>query len=209
MFRGSQPRTSRPRRFRRWPPASWIVLGCLCGFVTARVAQDRLWPPSARGGSSEIPTLRSVALISGPCEVLQVVTGDTLVVRQSVPNPAAPGRMQVVEARVRLLGIATSENERWATPAAEQTRKLVAADAMRLELDKRRVDRYGDFLAYVYCDGELLNETLVRAGLARLDNYPGDNATVYRRLSRAEADAKRHGRGIWSLPDHAQSMPVR
>jgi micrococcal nuclease len=111
----------------------------------------------------------------------------------------------VREARVRLLGIDTPETvkpnapvEPWGPEATEFTKRLTAEGNVRLELDKRRIDRYGRSLAYVYVGDRLLNEELVRAGLARVSVYPGDSATIERRLRAAEAEARKAERGIWS-----------
>ena len=50
----------------------------------------------------------------------------------------------------------------------------------------------------------MLNEELVRAGLARVRNYAGDAASMARRLHAAEADARDNARGIWS---HREERP--
>jgi endonuclease YncB( thermonuclease family) len=44
----------------------------------------------------------------------------------------------------------------------------------------------------------MLNEELVRAGLAKVKIYPGDSSTIGRRLTQAEKEAKQDARGIWS-----------
>jgi endonuclease YncB( thermonuclease family) len=44
----------------------------------------------------------------------------------------------------------------------------------------------------------MLNEELVRAGLAHVSTYAGDSETMARRLRTAEQEAREIGRGIWS-----------
>jgi micrococcal nuclease len=66
-----------------------------------------------------------------------------------------------------------------------------------LRLDRRRKDRYDRFLAYVYVEDQMLNEELVRAGLARVSVYPGDSPQIAKRLREAEQEAQKANRGIW------------
>ena len=70
-----------------------------------------------------------------------------------------------------------------------------------MRLDRRRIDQYGRYLAYVYVGDAMLNEELVRAGLARVSTYSGDSAPIERRLLRAQDEARQAGRGIWSRED--------
>jgi micrococcal nuclease len=146
---------------------------------------------------------RVVALNSGPAapevlaegihEVGRVVDGDTLLLASG--------------ARVRLQGIDTPETvreghavENWGPQASQFTKDFVecADQRVRLTFSLERKDRYDRFLAFVW-DGEvMLNEELVRAGLAhaRLDyRYSGP---MKRRLATAQNEARRAGRGLWS-----------
>ena len=71
---------------------------------------------------------------------------------------------------------------------------------MRLTFSLERQDRFDRFLAFVWDDDRMLNEELVRAGLAqaRLDyRYSG---LMKQRLAKAQDEARRAGRGIWSKP---------
>ncbi|MEK6709242.1 MAG: thermonuclease family protein [Nitrospinota bacterium] len=142
--------------------------------------------------------LPSPARAEGPGElarILRVIDGDTVV--------TADGR------RVRYLGIDAPEVHHPRRPpgclgaeAAALNRRLVEGRAVRLERDLRDVDRYGRLLRYVHLLDEagrpslFVNGQLVRLGLARALLYRGD---VKERASilAAEAEAKRHQRGIW------------
>jgi micrococcal nuclease len=69
---------------------------------------------------------------------------------------------------------------------------------VRLTFGLERRDRYDRFLAYVWNGATMLNEELIRAGLAeaRLDyRY---SSTMKRRFATAQEEAKRARRGIWS-----------
>ncbi len=177
-------------RMRRRRTRLVLLVAALVVVVAARVGYDWLFRED------------SAPLTAGPCEVVRVVDGDTVIVRQQTKPPDPPS---VHEARVRLLGIDTPETvkpnspvEPWGPEATEFTKRLTAEGNLRLELDKRRIDRYGRSLAYVFVGDKLLNEELVRAGLARVSVYPGDSATMERRLRAAEEEARKAERGIWS-----------
>jgi micrococcal nuclease len=123
--------------------------------------------------------------------VERVVDGDTLVL--------AGGD------RVRLIGADTPETvmpghpvEPWGPEATQLTRDFVAGGEVRLEFDGPRQDKYGRNLAHVWVGDRLLEEELIRAGLATAETgYPYSSA-MKARLLRAQAEAQAAGRGIWS-----------
>jgi micrococcal nuclease len=138
-------------------------------------------------------------LEEGVHEVRRAVDGDTLLLASG--------------ARVRLQGIDTPESvtpdqpvERWGPEASQFTNDFVrqADHRVRLTFSLERKDRHDRFLAFVWNGDVMLNEELVRAGLAnaRLDyRYSG---TMKRRLEKAQNEARRAGRGIWSGSEIAQ-----
>jgi micrococcal nuclease len=137
-------------------------------------------------------------LAEGIHEVERVVDGDTLLLTS--------------DARVRLQGIDAPESvkpesavEAWGPEANQFTKDFVfrANNRVRLSFSLERKDRYDRFLAFVWDGDVMLNEQLVRAGLAkaRLDyRYAG---AMKNRLSRAQDEARKAGRGIWSKPNLA------
>lgn len=126
--------------------------------------------------------------------VTDVVDGDTI-------------HVQTPEGRttVRLKCIDTPETvhprkpvQPYGPEASEFTKKSLTRKWVHLEFDSRdRIDRYGRTLAYVFLgEGTFFNEELVRLGLARTTQYP----CRYRHdVEVAEAEARRAGRGLWSL----------
>jgi micrococcal nuclease len=172
----------RPRRYWREPRALafWLLCGALVVWRSQVVATA---PPG--------PEL----LEEGFHEVRRIVDGDTLVLTSN--------------ARVRLQGINTPETvqefhpvEAWGPEAKTFTTEFVerAGRRLRLTFSLERKDRYDRFLAFVWNGDLMLNEELVRAGLAeaRLDyRYSG---TMKRRLARAQDEARTARRGIWSNP---------
>jgi micrococcal nuclease len=131
------------------------------------------------------------ALPPGAYQVGRVVDGDTLLLSNG--------------ARVRLIGADTPETvkpnhpvEPWGKEATQFTREFVAGGEVRLEFDREEKDKYGRFLAYVWVDDRMLNEELIRAGLARAEPQYRYAAAMKRRFMRAEAEARKAGHGIWS-----------
>ena len=181
------------RRFRRRPRRIWLVAVLIAGLALLRWGHDH-WrgvPPPAH----EPP------LAEGDYTVLRVVDGDTLDV---APQRSSPGTRRR-EIRVRLLGIDCPESvkpdhpvEPWACEAAEFTKQFVSGGVVRLRFDKRRLDRYDRYLAYVFVADKMLNEELVRAGLAWCSPFPGDSESMARRLRVAEQEAVQQARGVQS-----------
>lgn len=123
--------------------------------------------------------------------ISRVVDGDTIIV---APNT-----------RVRLLGIDTPETVRPEHPvepfgpeATAFTRRFLADGTARLTFDRERFDRFGRHLAYVWVDGQLLNEELLRAGLARWEPQFNYAEPMKRRFKAAQREAQDAQRGVWS-----------
>lgn len=109
--------------------------------------------------------------------------------------------------RVRYQAIDTAEMDafsvyerRLANDAKALNSRLVEGKVVRLTFDRQKKDKYGRTLAYVWVgDGykTLVNEELVRAGLARAKTYDSD-PLWYPRLAAIEAEAKARGLGLWA-----------
>lgn len=164
-----------------WQPAPSANPGAQTGSSAASHAQPPSSTPNDSGGADRV-------------FVERVVDGDTLVI--------AGGD------RVRLIGVDTPETHHPTKPAQpfgqeayEFTRRMVEGKRVELQFDSgESVDRYGRTLAYVYVEGQFLNEILLRQGLARaLTNYPF-SSEMKARFRAAEAQAKAAHRGVWSLP---------
>jgi micrococcal nuclease len=173
MKRSLRPYYRQPRGF---------VLAGACALIV-------LWRIIAANTAPAAPE----ALAEGMYEVRRVVDGDTLLLASG--------------ARVRLQGIDTPETvresfavESWGPQASRFTKDFIerANHRVRLTFSLERKDRYDRFLAFVWNGEVMLNEELVRAGLAhaRLDyRYSGPMRT---RLARAQDEARRARRGLWS-----------
>ena len=131
------------------------------------------------------------ALTEGMHRVERVIDGDTLLLASG--------------ARVRVIGVDCPETvkpehpvEPWGPEAAQFTRDFVIAEQVRPQFDRERIDRFGRFLAYAFVGERMLNEELVRAGLARVEHRFHYSQSIERRLDRAEEEARLARRGIWS-----------
>jgi micrococcal nuclease len=153
-----------------------------------------------RAFSAKLPGAPAL-LDEGIHEVARVVDGDTLLLTSG--------------ARVRLQGLNTPETvkpehevEAWGPEASQFTKDFVdkARHRVRLTFGMERKDRYERFLAFVWNGDVMLNEELIRAGLAyaRRDYRYSDE--MKRRFTRAQDEAKRAGRGIWSTPPAEKQM---
>ena len=88
--------------------------------------------------------------------------------------------------------------EPWGPEAAEFTRKFLASGPVRLAFDRERVDQYGRQLAYVWVGERLLNEELLRAGLARWEPNYHYQEPMKQRFRKAQKEAQAAERSIWS-----------
>jgi micrococcal nuclease len=186
------------RSFRRRPRPVPLTIILILAVLAVR-AWHRSDSLERSGNSPEI-------LAEGIYEVARVVDGDTLVITGSEGiQDQAESLRHNQQVRIRLLSIDTPETvkpgapiEPWGQEATQFTRQFVAQGSVRLRFDRRRVDQYNRFLAYVYVNDRMLNEELARAGLAKVKVYPGDSSAIGRRLTQAEKEARQAARGIWS-----------
>lgn len=130
--------------------------------------------------------------------VVRVIDGDTLLIEGGY--------------RVRLLGVDTPETkhpqrpaEPWGSEASDFTRARVEGQQVQLEFDRARHDDYGRWLAYVWIDGVLLNEELIAQGFSRAETGFPFRSDRQRQFRKAEEQARREERGIWSASSTALS----
>lgn len=130
----------------------------------------------------------TAAPTTGPfgVRVLSVTDGDTI--RVLVDGASEP---------LRLIGINAPESgECLAAEATRRLAELVGEDPVRLEADVSDRDDFGRLLRYVYSADVLVNEVLVREGLALARRYQPDT-TRSDQLEAAQAAAEREGVGMW------------
>jgi micrococcal nuclease len=128
-----------------------------------------------------------------PYRVVQVLDGDTIVVRR------AGGAHETI----RLLGVDTPETHHPRKPvqcygpeAAAYTASRLFGQVVRLEDDVERHDIYGRRLAYVYLDGVNFERELLQRGYARLLVIEPNHAHA-RAMLDDELDARARRVGLW------------
>jgi micrococcal nuclease len=172
----------RARPFRRSYRALWMWLAC------ALVVLWRWYAVSQAPAGPEL-------LEEGVHQVRRVVDGDTLLLDSG--------------ARVRLQGLDAPETvaenqpvEAWGPEASRFTKDFVAraGGRVRLTFGLERIDRHDRFLAFAWNGDEMLNEELIRAGLAEARLGYRYSGSMKRRFAAAQDEARRAGRGIWSAP---------
>jgi len=82
--------------------------------------------------------------------------------------------------------------------------KVQNAQKLELEFDVSERDKYGRLLAYVYVDGESLQEMLLAEGLARVAYVYPPNVKYVDRYREIQKEAQKKGIGIWSIEDYAR-----
>jgi endonuclease YncB( thermonuclease family) len=134
-----------------------------------------------KGATTETATTSAV--------VSEVVDGDTI-------------RLSTGE-RVRYIGIDTPETvdphktvQCYGNEASTQNELLVLGKTVILEKDISETDRYGRLLRYVWLDGEMVNEKLVRDGYAIEKAYKPD-IKYQEKFKVAQQEAQQNKRGLW------------
>lgn len=132
----------------------------------------------------------TTADLTDPIGVSRVIDGDTIEIDGNIT--------------VRLIGIDTPEsvhpdesrNTEYGKIASEYTSELLTGKTVQLEYDTEITDTYGRTLAYVYLDGEMVNEMLLQKGLARTMTIPPNTKYADRFLA-AEQEANQNAYGFW------------
>ena len=132
-------------------------------------------------------------------QVTNIVDGDTIDVL-----------INGTQYRVRYILMDTPEmsGEPLAVEATEANRQLVEGKTVLLEKDVSETDRYGRLLRYVYVDGLMVNEELLRRGLATVATYPPDVKYVDR-FRQVQAEAQAAGIGLWAALSIPEPTPTQ
>ena len=185
-----------PVRFRRRYKRLVYGLAILLLLLAARFVYSLL-TPNYRADAD--PPLHE-----GLCEIVKVLDGVTLLIRQQ-PLPDARSKTgRTIKVRLLSVTIPDDRSDEPGNSAGNQSAALafttdfLSSAEPRIELDRRIVDLDGAGLVYVFVDDISLNESLIRAGLARVDIYPGDSRRLENRLRKAEEAARVEKLGIWS-----------
>lgn len=142
--------------------------------------------PSLDANAALTPT--SLALTRETAQVTQVIDGDTIEVE-----------LEGQRYRVRYIGMDTPEvDEAFYAEATEANRRLVAGQAVEMEKDVSETDRFGRLLRYVYVGDVMVNEELIRLGVAQVATFPPDVKYADRFLV-VQQEAQAEGVGLWGV----------
>lgn len=124
--------------------------------------------------------------VAEEAHVLRVKDGDSVTVE-----------VRGIRTDVRFIGVDCPEDKQeYGQDAEAFTRAFLSHGPVELEYDLDRFDPYDRLLAYVWKDGKLLNEELIRAGLG-LAVYYKPNKKHRDRLEVAEKYARANRLGFW------------
>ena len=80
---------------------------------------------------------------------------------------------------------------------------LPAGSEVLLERDESKADRYGRLLAYVWADGKMINQELLRKGLARVAYIYEPDTRYVETFQEIEDETKEEKLGIWQTNGYA------
>lgn len=125
----------------------------------------------------------------------EVVDGDTIKVSFS------DGRIE----KVRLIGIDTPETkdprkpvEYFGQEASDYTKTHLEGKEIKLEYDQTSRDKYGRLLAYVFVNGELFNNKIIKEGYAHAYLYFPFKDNYMKMFRDSEKYAREHKLGLWA-----------
>lgn len=137
-----------------------------------------------------------------PAEFIRAIDGDTAEFQYKHPES---GKTETYTVRMLLVDTPEMNSYDGGTPqtyAVEAKRYLETAlnnaKDVYIEYDTSLTDHYDRQLAYVWTDNALLNERLIKEGLARVDYVSMPNIRHLGRLYQAEEDAAGKEKGIWT-----------
>lgn len=133
-------------------------------------------------------------------EVTSVIDGDTIKIMYE-------GK----EETVRYLLVDTPETNHprlgkqpLGSEATAENKRLIESGDVSIEFDVGdRFDDYGRLLAYIYVDGESVQEQLLEAGFARVAYVYPPNTRYVDDFEKVEMEAKGAGLGIWEFENYS------
>lgn len=151
-----------------------------------------------------------------PLEEAQQITGNTAIPVDYVSandGDTISVKMNGEKERVRLLMIDTPEmnyDKGEPMPFAEDAKKFTVnllenAESVELLFDKGpETDHYDRLLAYIYVDGVMLQEALLKEGYAAVRYINKPNNSLEQQFRDIQADAEAAKVNIWSYEDYFQ-----
>ena len=160
----------------------WCWLLGLIVFLSSGCVEEN--PPTSTGGTEDLIEV----------ELLTVIDGDTIKVKYN-------GKIETIryllidtpEVRHQTLG-----NQPLGDEASARNKQLLEDATVSLEFDVGdRYDDFGRLLAYVYADGESVQQALLQEGLARVAYVFAPNTRHLDSYEKAETIARQADLNIW------------
>jgi len=127
--------------------------------------------------------------------VIEVIDGDTI--RLSNNKVLRYIGIDTPESRIKEGSEFIYDPQPFSVQAAQKNKDLVLGKKIRVEFDLVKTDKYGRLLGYCFYDGMMVNEELLKNGLAVLMTIP-PNIKYTDRFIKAQTDARNQGRGLWA-----------
>lgn len=109
---------------------------------------------------------------------------------------------------IRLIGIQAPDLKQkpWGQKARTELEKLTLGQEVLLEFDVQQTDRFDRQLGYIWLNGKLINEYMVKEGFAlAMPDFP--NTKYMERLTNAQERARLMGLGIWNPDEPMRQTP--
>ncbi|XZN93268.1 MAG: thermonuclease family protein [Microcoleus sp.] len=194
-----------------------FILHALCfGYAGHKYPRTNALARLGTGGPCRkfLHRLLSIALcwLLVSCQKPEIPTGTFVKVQRTVSGQTieivrTADKIALLE-QVRLIGIEAPDlkQQPWGEAAKNQLEKLIGGKQVLLELDVEEKDRFDRFLAYLWEDGVLVNERLVKEGYA-LATVRSPNKKYQQRLVNAQEWARLMGKGIWNPKQPLRQTP--
>lgn len=168
-----------------------ILINCLLILTSILYAQSAQLPDEVASDTDMSKRLLY------PAEVTAVVDGDTVKIIFTDIIPDGCYEREIV----RLIGVNTpeiSKHEYYAFEARKYTDDCLYRQNVSIELDSlSRRDKYGRLLAYIWKNGYIFNDTLIRLGYGEYYSYFNFDPYYESVFSSSEQTAYSRKRGIW------------
>lgn len=134
-----------------------------------------------------------------PIELVKTIDGDTI----KIIYEGKEQNLRYLLIDTPELNHAQQGQQPFAEEATKRNDELIKSGKLEIEFDiGERIDKYGRLLAYVYVDGESVQEKLIEEGFARVAYIYPPNTKHLDPYKKAEEKAKQAGIGIWSIEDY-------
>ena len=192
--------------FKKW----WLLLLVVTALIGSGCSTQQI-KTAIDSGIDQIKKETADTILNGSAEDLQKNVRIPVQLSKHIDGDTSKFFLDDQEITVRYLLIDTPETVKpntavqpFGSEASSRTKELLeTASVIEIMLDKGNAkDKYDRFLAYVFIDGELLQDILVREGLARVAYVHEPSTTYLQQLEQSQEQAKEQEIGIWSMRDY-------